>query len=141
MDQMQNSQYFGKLIVQTTAASNAIPIQGATVVVRVRDDTGKTKILNVLHSNADGRTEPIEIATPSPEISLSPGGIGKPFTEVLLEISADGYYSIVDTHVPIYPGITSIQPAWMIPVPESTNGSRFPPGNIIINESYSTPNL
>lgn len=140
MDQTQNAGNYGRLIVQTTAASGAIPVKDATVVIRTTGEDGKNRILNILHTDIDGKTPPIEIATPSPAESLSPGG-GKPYSELSLEISADGYYSVVDTHVPIYPGITSIQPIWMLPIPESGNGTTYPSGDLIINEGVSNPDL
>ena len=140
MDQTQNAGNFGRLIVQTTAAVGAIPIRDATVVIRLINENGQSSIFTVLNTGIDGKTPPVEIPTPSPAESLSPGG-AKPFSELSLEIAADGYFSVVDTHVPIYPGITSIQPVWMIPVPDSDGTSRFPSGNIIVNEEFSNPNL
>ena len=139
MDNTVNANYYGKLIVQTTSARNAIPIVGATVVVREVLDDGTSRLLTVMNTDADGKTPPLEIPTPAPSESLSPGG-AKPYTDVSIEISADGYYGSVNTHVPIYPGITSIQPAWMIPV-SSSESSRYPSGSLIINENIRKPNL
>lgn len=139
MDNTVNANYYGRLIVQTTSARNAIPIVGATVVVREILDDGTSRLISVMNTDADGKTQPLEISTPSPSESLSPGG-AKPYTDVSIEISADGYYGIVNTHVPIYPGVTSIQPAWMIPV-SSSESSRYPSGSLIINENIRKPNL
>ena len=139
MDNTVNANYYGKLIVQTTSARNAIPIVGATVVVREVLDDGTSRLLTVMNTDADGKTPPLEIPTPAPFEYLSPG-VAKPYTDVSIEISADGYYGIVNTHVPIYPGITSIQPAWMIPV-SSSESSRYPSGSLIINENIRKPNL
>lgn len=140
MDQAKNAASFGKLTVQTTAASGAIPIMDATVVIRVPREEGGMRILNILHTDIDGKTRPIEIETPSPTESLSPGG-GIPYSEVSIEVSAPGYYSVVDMQIPIYPGITSIQPIWMLPLPESSGSSFYPSGDLIVNESSSSPNL
>ena len=138
MDNTTGEKYYGKLIVQTTSARNAVPVSDATVVVRKLNEDGTSQLLTVMNTDADGLTEPYEIETPSPEQSLSPGG-AMPYTDITIEISADGYYGIVNTHVPIYPGITSLQPAWLIPVSES--GTRYPSGSIIINEQTKNPSL
>ena len=132
MDNTTGEKYYGKLIVQTTSARNAVPVSDATVVVRKLNEDGTSQLLTVMN------TEPYEIETPSPEQSLSPGG-AMPYTDITIEISADGYYGIVNTHVPIYPGITSLQPAWLIPVSESE--TRYPSGSIIINEQTKNPSL
>ena len=123
MDNTTGEKYYGKLIVQTTSARNAVPVSDATVVVRKLNEDGTSQLLTVMNTDADGLTEPYESETHSPEQSLSPGG-AMPYTDITIEISADGYYGIVNTHVPIYPGITSLQPAWLIPVSESE--TRYP---------------
>lgn len=138
MDQTVNQSYFGKLIVQTTSAKNAIPVVGATVVVRKLNDDGTSQVLTVMNTDINGQTPPFEIETPSPSESLSPGN-AKPYTDISIEISADGYYGLVNTHVPIYPGVTSLQPAWLIPVSESE--TRYPSGSIVINEEIKKPSL
>ena len=114
MDQSANETYYGRLIVQTTSARNAVPVSGATVVVRKLNEDGTSQLLTVMNTDADGLTEPYEIETPSPSESLTPGG-AVPYTDITIEISADGYYGIVNTHVPIYPGITSLQPGMADP--------------------------
>ncbi len=134
------NQNTGTLIVQATSAREAIPLANVTVVVRQIHENLIQRIISILHTDTDGLTEPLSVETPSPQESLAPGG-KKPFTELSLEISADGYYSIVDTHVPIYPGVTSLQPARMIPLPESEYGNRYPSGNLIVNDETGTPQL
>ncbi len=140
MDQTQNAKNYGKLVVSTTAAFGAIPIRDAFVSVRIPNPENGSEITHILMTGPDGLTDPIEIETPSPAESLAPGG-KKPFAEIDLEVSADGYYRVVNMRVPIYPGITSIQPVRMIPIPESEDGKEFPNDTIIINEGDGGPNL
>lgn len=129
----------GYLVVKASSAGNAIPIEGATVVVREASEDGETRLLTVMNTDESGLTPPYPIATPSREESLSPGG-KKPYTAIIIEIYADGYYGITNVGVPIYPGVTSIQPARMIPVSDE-DAIRYPIGNTFVNEDSKGPNL
>ena len=140
MDQAQNPKHYGKLVVSTTAAFGAIPIRDAFVSIRIPNEETGSEITHILMTGIDGLTDAIEIETPSPAESLSPGG-KKPFTEVDIEVSADGYYRVVSKSVPISPGITSIQPVRMIPIPESEDGKEFPNDTIVVREGDGGPNL
>ncbi len=140
MDTIQNEKYYGTLIVQTQGAAEAIPIAGATVVVRLAREDGASDLFRILTTDESGLTSPIRIETPAPAESLSPGG-KKPYTEISTEVTALGYYSIVNTGIPIYPGITSIQPVRMIPLPTASDGTPFPPETIQVNEGTGLPRL
>ncbi len=140
MDSLQNAKNYGTLIVQAQAAAGAIPIGGATVIVRLSKEDGESDLFRVLMTDESGITVPIRIETPSPAESLSPGG-NRPYTEISTEVTAEGYYSVVNTGIPIYPGITSIQPVRMVPMPTRENGTPYPPETVIINEGKNPPNL
>lgn len=140
MDHLQNEKNYGTLIVQTQSAAEAIPVEGATVIVRLARENGESDLFRVLVTDESGLTVPIRIETPAPAESLAPGG-KKPYAEISTEVSAGGYYSVVNTGIPIYPGITSIQPVRMIPVPTREDGTPFPPGTTLINEGQNLPNL
>ncbi len=107
----------GYLVVQVTTASTAIPLAGAAVRIS-RDETDVGAILYELRSGADGRTERVPLEAPSRSLSLSPGG-GKVFSAYNIEVSAPGYGRAVYNHVPIFDGITAIQQANLIPLPEA----------------------
>ncbi len=140
MDTMQNEKNRGTLIVQAESASEAIPIEGATVLVRLAREDGTSDLFRVLTTDESGLTIPIPIETPAPAESLSPGG-KKPYTEISTEVTKEGYYSVINTGIPIYPGITSIQPVRMIPIPTAADGTPFPNENIIIRENEMPPQL
>lgn len=139
MDQKPDSLYSGKLVVRAYSAGSAVPVPNATVVVRETAANGESQLLSIMTTDESGLTDPLTIATPSPAESLTPGG-NKPYTPVTIEIYADGYYGINNVGVPIYPGITSIQPARMIPVSDE-DMTRYPLGNTFVNESDKEPNL
>ncbi|MBQ8496331.1 MAG: hypothetical protein IJ489_02620 [Clostridia bacterium] len=139
MDTLQNDKNTGKLVVQVSAASGAVPIEGARVIVRAEDENGHIRTLGIFTTDNSGITEPISIATPSVSESLSPGG-KKPYSEITTEVTADGYFSAVNLNIPIYPGITSIQPVPLIPLPDSLYGSQ-PPSDVVIHNDEQRPNL
>ena len=140
MDHLQNEKNYGTLIVQATSASEAIPISGASVIVRLAREDDKSDLFRILTTDESGLTAPIRIETPSPSESLVPGG-KKPYSEISTEVTSPRYYSIINTRIPIYPGITSIQPVRMIPIPTRENGTPFPPDTILINEDPGLPNF
>lgn len=140
MDHLQNEKSYGTLIVQAQSASDAIPVEGATVIIRLAAEQGENGLFRVLSTDESGLTVPIRIETPSPAQSLAPGG-RKPYSEISAEVTANGYYSMIYSGIPMYPGITSIQPVRMVPIPTRENGTPFPPETIIISEDQGKPNL
>ena len=122
MDTLQNDQNFGKLVVRVSAASGAVPISGASVLIRSSAGMPPVQTLAALMTDESGLTEPVAIPTPSRSESLAPGG-NRPFTEISTEVSAEGYFTSSNINIPIYPGITSIQPVTLIPLPESAGGA------------------
>ena len=63
-----------------------------------------------------------------------------PFSEISAEITADGYYTSVNINIPIYPGITSIQPVNLIPLPDSQIG-KLPSQDVVFQNDAQRPNL
>ncbi|MBQ7309145.1 MAG: hypothetical protein IJW87_03105, partial [Clostridia bacterium] len=77
--------------------------------------------------------------TPYVSESLSPN-VSRPYSEITAEFVADGYYPSVNINIPIYPGITSIQPVNLIPLPESAHG-RQPASGVVIHNDKQAPDL
>ena len=139
MDTLQNDRNYGRLVVRVSAASGAIPVSGATVLVRSSANIPSTVTLATLITDESGLTEPIPILTPSLSESLSPGG-NRPFAEISTEVSADGYFTASNINIPIYPGITSIQPVTLIPLPESQSGD-LPFSDVVFHNDAQQPDL
>ena len=139
MDTLQNDQNYGKLVVRVSAASGAIPVAGATVIVRAAQNGAPVQVIGVLKTDESGLTESLSVATPPLSESLTPGG-NQPFSEISAEISADGYLTSVNINIPVYPGITSIQPVSLIPLPDSLYGSQ-PSADIVFQNDAQRPNL
>ena len=128
---LTNNIYFGKLGVHVTSADEAIPIPDATVVVR-RTDEGSDEVIAVLVTGESGETEEIFIPAPSPSLSLTPSPLSAPYATVSIEVLADGYYPTVNTGVPVFSGVTTVQKINLIAYPE---GAPRDLPNVIVVES------
>lgn len=116
----------GYLIVRATTARGAIPLEGANVTVRNRlpeFEEGRGDAILSAVTDRSGNTERIALPTPSRETSERPGN-AKPYSSYDIEVFADGYYQHRYYGIPIFDGITAVQQADLIPLPE--NG--FPDG-------------
>ena len=124
-------EHFGKITVHVTAADSAVPIKDATVAFRIMND-GDTAVFAVLQTDKSGETETIEIPTPSVELSLSPGSASKPYTSMIIEVSASGFFSTANVNVPVFEGVTSVQNVNLIARPDLDDNSFFPPETITV---------
>ena len=118
---MNNMSGTGYLIVRVSTASGAIPVSGATVAVRsgVADESNdKGAVVRILKSDRDGNTPRIALPAPPRENSTKPGG-AVPYAPYQIDVVADGYYRQYFTGVPVYAGVTSIQPAALIPIADN----------------------
>ena len=114
----------GKLIFQITTAGGAIPLSGAEIIVRkfrsVSDGNGG-EVIAVLHSGGDGKTEILSLPVPARNYSLEPSRDGAPIPYGLYDayVNLNGYGSQSYIRIPVFDGITSIQRASLIPLPEN----------------------
>ena len=109
----------GYLIVSVRAGEGAIPLEGALVTLRGGDATEGDAIASFI-TNQSGNTPRITLPAPPRINSESPDG-GKPYASYSADISLDGYYSNLYTNIPIFDTITSVQTAYMAPLPEDGN--------------------
>ena len=122
---------YGTLIVQVTTAQGAIPLEGARVDVREYDPENAAQnenngdIIASVRSGRDGNTPEIRLASPPCAYADAPGG-PKPYKLYQADVFLSGYYDQVYIGIPIYDGITILQPAVMVPLPEdgTTDPSR-----------------
>ncbi len=105
----------GFLVVQTTTANSAIPLEGAQV--RILDKEGGNVILE-LKSDRSGKTPRVPLKTVPRSASLSAGN-ALPYTPYHIEVSLEGYGPLILNNVPIFDGITAIQQADLIPTPDN----------------------
>ena len=116
----------GYLVVRVSTASGALPLSGATVLVRGSEENFSAVIAR-LTSGEDGLTPKIALLTPPRSLSQSPSQTKKPYASYNVEVYLDGYSTLSAQNVPIFDGVTSIQPADMIPVPENGYPAARPP--------------
>ena len=127
-----NSENIGYLIVKASTARGAIPLEGATVSVR-GTPAESSGIIYSLETDSSGLTPRLALPAPPKSISQAPGDI-TPYSLWSIDVFYKGFSTAHYTNVPVYSGITSIQNADLIPLPEA-----FGPGESY-NES-STPTL
>ncbi len=107
----------GFLVVQVTTASSAIPLEGATVIIS-RDEPESVDVLYQLRSGSDGRTERVELSAP-PRIDSQRPSAEPPYTTYNIEVRMPQYRTAQYRAVPIFDGITSMQQADLVPLPEN----------------------
>lgn len=117
---------YGYLTVHVTTARGAIPLEGARVTVSSYGANGspeRAEVLAALTTDRDGNTARIRLPAPALRDSLSPR-TALPYTTYNLDVRLEGYRTQHYLALPIFEGVTAIQPADMIPLPE--NGSTDP---------------
>lgn len=117
----------GYLIIQAFTARSALPVEGAHVTVSRTLPDGNV-LQEIAMTDRDGKTRSIPLPAADPELSQQPG-FPHPYITYSIRIVAPGYIPVRDFNVPLYGGITAIQPVELIPEPESGT-----PEDIVINE-------
>ena len=122
---------FATIIVQVFSAREALPLPGALVTITRLVD-GYNVLVASLETDESGKTKEIQLPAPPAEWSEEPGH-EHPFGSYNVRTDKTGYYSVGNMNLPVFGGITSIQPVEMIPVPEKENDLR----EILIYESQN----
>ena len=121
----------GFLVVHVTTARGAIPLEGGAVSIRANEDTENTPRADILYAtvtNRDGNTERITLSAPPRENSMSPGQV-PPYSTYHLEVRREGYGMQSFVALPIFSGITAIQPVDMIPLAEDGTSDPLRPAD------------
>ena len=121
----------GYLVVHVTTARGAIPLEGAAVHIRTNEDADTTPRADILYAtttNRDGNTERIPLAAPPREATMKPSEV-PPFSTYHLEVRREGYGMQSFISLPIFSGITSVQPVDLIPLPEDGMGNVLRPSD------------
>ena len=132
----------GYLVIHVTTARGAIPLEGAQISVRDYSSEPKRSrgdVIATLVSGTDGNTAIIPLDAPPRAESMKPGG-PLPYASYIVEVHLEGYSDQTYTGIPIFDGITAIQPADLIPLPENEQTDFFTPDGVQNFES-SSPNL
>jgi len=109
---------FGFLRFSVGNALGTIPIENATVYVYTDPSNGdEGRLLYTLTTDRDGLTETVTLPTPPLSESFSPEA-PKPYSTYNVFATKQGFYPTEGRTVPLFPGITSIQPINMVPLSE-----------------------
>ena len=127
-----NNESIGDLVIRVSTARGAIPLENATVSVRGAQKDA-SDIIYSLETDESGLTPRLPLPTPPRANSLSPDQ-STPYSLWSIDVFKKGFVSARYEGVPVYPEITSIQSAELVPLSEG-----FEPYERI-NES-KTPNL
>ncbi len=111
------------IIVQVYTADQATPLEGANVIISKSFEDGE-KLIQVLRTDANGKTQPVSLTAPSAENSLSPGNSNN-FSKYNIRVDYPGYYTVENRDVPIFENQTSIQPVAMIPLSEGRENGKM----------------
>ena len=135
----QSPQGMGYLIVRTSTAGGAIPVEGVTVSVRNQAEPGidslAGSIRHTLRTDRDGNTPRLPLPAPERSLAYTPGNT--PYTFYDIDVSSPGYYPQQFIRVPIYDTITSIQNAYLIPLPEGSIHSARDPLDAPVDEGVN----
>lgn len=125
---------YGLLRVTVRTAGGAVPVPRAIVTVKDANEA----LLAVFFTDENGNTPPLKVLAPPIENTQSPNSGGSPFFIYNVDTDRSGFRSVRNIGVPVYSGVTSVQPVELIPIPEGGEGNYNE--NIKYNENIP-PNL
>ena len=140
--QYQNIGYTGTgyLVVRVTTASEAIPLENATVTV-LGNQPNFSSVIARLRTGNDGLTPKIALSAPPRALSEVPESELPPFATYNITVDKRGYSPVQMYRVPVFDGITSVQPADLIPLPKNGYPDSFSPFNETVIEGEAIHNL
>lgn len=114
----------GRLVFQITTAGGAIPLEGAEITLRSTrspSDGSGGEVIAVLYTGGDGKSEVLTLPAPAKSLSLEPARDGAPIPYALYnaDVRLRGFFDQSYIRIPVFDGITSIQRASLIPLPEN----------------------
>jgi len=107
----------GHLQLRVSTAQTAIPLENAQVIIRA-DAAQGGNIVKTLTTDRSGLTPRIPLATVPRALSEVPGN-PHPFYTYHIDVSKEGYYTQYYQNVPVFDGISALQSAEMIPLPQN----------------------
>lgn len=108
----------GMLLFQVFAAEGAYPVENALVTV-----TGENGFSEQAVTDESGKTKVFFLSAPDSALSQLPAQ-GKVYASCSAAVRAAGYLPVVFENIPVFSGITSIQPVSLIPSLGRKQGER-----------------
>ena len=122
----------GYLLVEVRTAEGALPVSGAQVTVTSQPGEGNVRI--TVETDKSGRTERLVLPTASRNMNQSSDN-PQSYISYHVSVVADGYYPFEASPVPVFVGVTTLQPAILIGNAAYNSDNVFPRGNISIDET------
>lgn len=119
---MEVQDSLGGLQVGVFNISIAKPVSHANVQIFNYNEDGARNLIYAIETDIDGQTEIIYLSAPPIEYSLSPD-MPKPFSEYNVEITADGFESVLVNNVQIFSGQIAIQHIDLTPLVASNENN------------------
>ena len=104
---------FGTLLFQVTGGQGAFPVAGATITIRHPLDDRFGISVTVI-TDESGKTPPISLPAPDRTLSQTPNN-GIVYAAYQAEVTAEGYIPTEIRNLPVFDGITTIQPVRLTP--------------------------
>jgi hypothetical protein len=123
----------GTIFVRVSTAGIALPVEGADIRIQGAEE-GNRSIVFLLTTDRSGLGEAISVPTPPASVSQTPGNI-KGFADYDIEVFKSGFYPVILRHVPVFSGVTSVQPVELIPWPSYRKDDYPPTEEIDFTES------
>ncbi len=115
----------GFITVNVRTADGALPVEGASVTVSTSDGINST-VVAVMFTDSGGISEVVSLPAPSRSESQSPGN--EPVCSYYtIDTGRTGFYSVVNTNVPVFDGVTSVQQVLLVPL---AGGIPIPPSEL-----------
>jgi len=102
----------GYLTVHVTTADSALPVTGAKI--NIFDMRGN--LIETLYTDQSGMSDQIALPAPPVQTQFDPNLTVKPYSQYIVEITAEGYNKIVINGVQIYDEAASTLPIDLTPV-------------------------
>lgn len=120
----------GFLQVRVSTARDALPIGDALVTITARSDSASEgHALYSVMTDRSGLTAVFSLPAPPAETSERPGN-STPFAEYRIRVSAPRFLTQIFEGVPVFSGVTTVQPAALEPAPDDVANPApqiFPP--------------
>ncbi len=107
----------GYLSVQVNNGNDSLPVTGATVNII----NNNNELLYQLATDLSGKTEKVSLKTVDSNLANEPNYTGNPYETYQLEVTANGYNSVIIHGIRIFDGEHAIQPVTLIPLLASQN--------------------
>lgn len=111
---VKDTTYTGTLQISVVSALGMSPISGATVTI---SDTGDPDSpIETLTTDESGQTPEINLKAPPRELSLTPDITEQPYSEYNIQVTAEGFETVLVSGSEILAGAYSLQPIRMNPL-------------------------